>query len=149
MLHSKNRWASSEKLAKKTKRLTLEFVFLQNWAFNLQPLFPPLTWLTWLDVPSRQHLLMSGCAGRCAVCDLLAWSQQPSDLSLCHPLPDEEPQLRGPAWGAGGAPALTHALCSLWSGHRSPQWKTHCSRLVLPRIKMLFKNEQHGVMSGM
>lgn len=83
----------------------------------------------------RQHLPMSGCAGRHVVCDLLTRPQQPSDIPLCHPLPDEEPELRGPARGAGGAPAVTHALCSLRPGHGSPELKTHRSRLVLRRWK--------------
>ncbi len=89
------------------------------------------------NLTPRQHLPVFGCAGRCVVCDLLARSQQPSDLSLCHPLPDEEPQLRGPARGAGGATALTHALCSLRPGHRSPEWKTHRSRWALNRVRRL------------
>lgn len=93
--------------------------------------FPPQVALTISNLNSRQHLPVSGCAGRCVVCDLLARSQQPPDISLFHPLPDEEPQLRGPARGAGRAAALTHALRSLWPGHRGPERKTHRSRLAL------------------
>lgn len=73
---------------------------------------------------------MSGRAGQRAVCDLPARTQQPSDIPLCYPLPDEESQLRGPARGAGGAAALAHALRSLRPGHRCPQWKTGRSRSV-------------------
>lgn len=93
--------------------------------------------LTVPNLTPRQQLLVSGCAGRCAVCDLLARSQQPSDISLCHALLDEEPQLRGPARRARRATALTHALCSLRPGHRSLEWKIHCSRLANHPLALL------------
>ena len=57
------------------------------------------------------------------------------------PLPDEEPQLRGPARGAGRAAALPHALRSLWPGHRSPERKAHRSRLALnigQKVRVLY-----------
>lgn len=93
--------------------------------------------LTIPHLPPRQQLLVSGCAGRRAVCDLLARSQQPSDVSLCHSLLDEEPQLRGPARRARRATALTHALCSLRPGHRSLEWKIHRSRLANHPLALL------------
>lgn len=86
----------------------------------------PLT----LNLTLRQHLPVSGRAGRRAVCDLPARTQQPSDIPLRHPLPDEEPQLRGSARGAGGAAALAHALRPLGPGHRRPQRETGGSRSV-------------------
>lgn len=92
------------------------------------PVSPPVK-LT-LNLTRRQHLPVSGRAGRRAVCDLPARTQQPSDIPLRHPLPDEEPQLRGSARGAGGAAALAHALRSLGPGHRSPQREIGRSRSV-------------------
>lgn len=98
--------------------------------------------LTLSNLAPRQHLPVSGRAGRRAVCDLPARTQQPSDLPLRHPLPDEEPQLRGPARGAGGAAALAHALRSLGPGHRSPQREIRCGRSVSP-IPPIKRGEPH------
>lgn len=103
---------------------------------------PPQVAITLSNLAPRQHLPVSGRAGRRAVCDLPARTQQPSDLPLRHPLPDEEPQLRGPARGAGGAAALAHALRSLGPGHRSPQREIRRGRSVSP-IPPIKRGEPH------
>lgn len=111
---------------------TLDPLYCNSHKGFFPALLPLQVALTLSNLAPRQHLPVSGRAGRRAVCDLPARTQQPSDVPLLHPLPDEEPQLRGPARGAGGAAALAHALRSLGPGHRSPQREIRRGRSVSP-----------------